>query len=367
MSKTGLATVPAGDIPAVNLALRSLLAREQAIALIPPQNTARARAILTAISPEQPVAENIGLVAATSGSTGEPKAVLISYDAITASISAVNEELGAIPQWHLVIPVQHIAGTMTALRGLSPESQLHQPTINAADPMQLAAYAKSVKDLSGLHAIALVPEHLNRLDVINELSSLRYFHKVIVGAGKLSEALKAKLDSSGVEVVSSYGLTETCGGIVWDGKPLSGVSVSLNDKGEVLIQSPMNATGYRNSDEDLTTINSHDLGSFESGRLEILGRSDNKVKVKGHFIDLNQLQERAAEATQNEVAALLINDELHLVITNAELDESKLVADLIDDLGNAVKGCRIHYRDKLPRTDLGKLDLFSLRLELTSD
>ena len=367
MTKTGLLTVTATDTAAVTSALLKVLQREAAVAMVPGSNSYRAAAILRAISPTDPVPNGIGLIATTSGSTSTPKGVLISYAAIDASINAVNQELGLTPQWHLVLPVQHIAGTMTAIRGLASDSKLHQPTINAADPMQLAAYAKSIKDLPSLHAITLVPEHLNRLAVINELASLRFFYKVIVGAGSLDVSLRSKLLDLGIPIVSSYGLTETCGGIVWDGVPLNSVSISLNDSAEVLVQSEMNATGYRNSNDDLTIINTHDLGSFESGKLQIIGRSDNKVKIKGHFVDLLQVNESVIGHTEQEAVSLILDEALHLIITNPETNIENLKQTLIDELGSGLKGCKVHFREKLPRTELGKIDMFSLRLELASD
>jgi o-succinylbenzoate---CoA ligase len=364
MSNRGLLTVTATDTPAVITALRAALAGEAAVAILPTTNSARSQAVRQAIDPATPVAESIAIVATTSGSTGNPKGVLLSHVAITASISAVDLELGFTPQWHLVLPIQHVAGTMTALRGLTPNSKLHQPTINAADPMQLAAYAKSVKDLAGLHAIALVPEHLNRLEIIEELDSLRYFHKVIVGAGSMRTELRAKLSELAIPIVSSYGLTETCGGIVWDGMPLSSVAISLNEIGEVLIESAMNASGYRDSTEDLTVINTHDLGDLSSGKLKIIGRSDNKVKIKGHLLDLTVTSNLVKELTGYTAVALVDDELLHLIIESVPFDYTSLQQNLLDQLGDALKGCRISFREKIPRTDLGKIDMFTLRAEL---
>jgi len=367
MANRGLLTVTATDPSAVISALRAALSGDAAVAILPGTTSARGQAVLKAINPAAPVAESIAIVATTSGSTGNPKGVLLSHTAITASISAVDLELGFTPQWHLVLPIQHVAGTMTAMRGLSPNSKLHQPTINAADPMQLAAYAKSVKDLAGLHAIALVPEHLNRLEVIDELASLRYFHKVVVGAGGMREDLKAKLIELAIPIVSSYGLTETCGGVVWDGIPLSSVAISLNESGEVLIESAMNASGYRDSAEDLTVINTHDLGDLSSGRLQIIGRSDHKVKIKGHLLDLTLTSSLVQELTGFAAVALADNEQLHLVIESMPFDHAPLKEQLLDQLGNAVKGSKISFREKLPRTDLGKIDMFTLRAELLND
>ena len=364
MTKPGLLTVTATDSAAVISALRQVLDQSAAVAVLPGGNSARQLAIVEALKPDQPIDDAIGIVATTSGSTGRPKAVLLSYRAINASIDAVNLELGLVPQWHLVIPVQHIAGTMTAIRGLSDDSKLHQPTINAADPTQLAAYAKSVKDLPGLHAITLVPEHLIRLDVINELAALRYFHKIIVGAGKLDPLLRQKLAELEVATVSSYGMTETCGGIVWDGKPLNTVSININENSEVLVSSEMNASGYRDSNLDLTIINTHDLGSLDSGKLEIFGRSDNKVKIKGHLVDLSAVSLFASEFSGSESVALLVGDLLHLVIASTDINSDQITNALIDQLGPGLKGCKIVLRESLPKTDLGKIDVFSLRLEL---
>jgi O-succinylbenzoic acid--CoA ligase len=367
MAKPGLLTVTATDQLAVVSAMRLVLNGDAAIAVIPKTDSSRTSAILDAIKPDLPVSPEIGLIAVTSGSTGAPKGVAISYQAIQSSISAVNQELGATPNWHLVLPIHHIAGTMTALRGLSHDSKLHQPTINAGDPMQLAAYAKSIKDLSAAHAIALVPEHLRRLDVIDELSSLKYFFKVLVGAGALSSELKRKLEDLGINYVSSYGLTETCGGVVWNGKPLDSVSISINESGEVLIQSAMNASGYRDSKDDLSVVNTKDLGKFESGRLVITGRSDNKIKIKGHFVDLDATSKLLEEITNSEAVCLALDEGLYLIITVEALDHQTLLNKLVHELGDGLKGSKVRVWEKIPRTELGKIDMFAIRTELKND
>lgn len=127
----------------------------------------------------------------------------------------------------------------------------------------------------------------------------------------------------------------------------------------------MNASGYRNSSADLSIINTHDLGSLDSGKLEILGRSDNLIKIKGHFVDLVATSSLVTELVSADAVALLINDVVHIFIAATDLNSNALSTQLVDQLGDGLKGCKIVIRENLPRTDLGKIDTFTLRLEIT--
>jgi O-succinylbenzoic acid--CoA ligase len=362
MLKRHLTTVNARDQVAVIKAMKLVISGEITLAVTPGRNSPKSELVLQAMDTESEIDAQIGLLVATSGSTSNPKAVLLSLDAIKASIAAVADELEIPGTWHLVLPLEHVAGQMTALRGLSAQSNLEAPTINAGDPMQLATYAKTIRNNAGPNYITLVPEHLNRLALINELESLKYFDRVIIGAGRVSEPTETLIKNLGLRVTRSYGLTETCGGIVWDGKPLSNVAISLSDIGEVLVSTAMNAFGYRSSpDLNLDTIHTGDLGRFQNGRLQILGRMDRKIKHKGLFVDLDELASFIQQEFSIENAVLSEDERIWVFCQSSEISE--LESKLIVTFGKHLLGLEIRFMDQLPRTELGKVDNWELKTD----
>ena len=132
---------------------------------------------------------------------------------------------------------------------------------------------------------ALVPTQLVRfLDA--EPDALRGFDAVLVGGAATDPALLARARAEGVRVVTTYGMTETAGGCVYDGAPLDGVRVRVTDGG-VELAGPVLASGYR-LDPDATAaafeggwFRTRDAGELDAeGRLTVLGRLDD-VLISG--------------------------------------------------------------------------------------
>jgi o-succinylbenzoate---CoA ligase len=262
------------------------------IAPLPADPIERPRATMM-LQATQPVIEaDAAAVVSTSGSTGAPKGVVLSRAAIRASVKATYAWLGAPGDWALALPTYYIAGLMVLARA-------HLAGVQAA------AIRSDLNDLGDVAArlserryISLVPAQLERAlrrsDITRVLGS---FSAVLVGGGPASAGLAERAKAAGIQVVTTYGMSETCGGCVYDGQPLAGVDVELAADGRILIKSSSLLSGYRLR-PDLTAevltqgwFKTQDLGRWEAGRLVVLGRMDDIVITGGHKVDLVDVEQ----------------------------------------------------------------------------
>ncbi len=217
------------------------------------------------------------LVIATSGSTGEPKRVRLSRQAFLASARASQDRLGGGGQWVLNLPPTYVAGVAVLVRSLLAGTE---PVV------QQGGLAEAIARLT--HArrfVSLVHTQLVRaLDDPAELAALTTCATVLVGGGPLDAQVRARAEAAGVPVMQTYGMSETCGGCVYDGVPLDGVAVKIAASGEVLLAGPMLFDGYEGDPARTAAVldggwfRTADLGHLdEDGRLRIDGRVDDVV------------------------------------------------------------------------------------------
>jgi O-succinylbenzoic acid--CoA ligase len=208
------------------------------------------------------------LVIATSGSTGAPKRVVLSRDAMRASALATQERLGGPGQWVLNLPPTYVAGVQV----------LYRCVVAGTDPLfDLEARAE------GRAYVSLVATQLYRL-LLEGVQDLSRFDAVLVGGGPLAPELRTVAEGQGVRVVQTYGMSETCGGCVYDGVPLDGVEVGIGDDSEVLLRGPMLFDGYEGEPDRTTSalrdgwFHTDDLGEIgDDGRLRVTGRRDDMI------------------------------------------------------------------------------------------
>ncbi|SDD43898.1 o-succinylbenzoate--CoA ligase [Actinokineospora iranica] len=238
--------------------------------------------------PDVAVEQGAALVVRTSGSTGTPKGVLLSAAALRASAEATHRRLGGPGTWLLALPAQHIAGAQVVVRSIMAGTDL---SVMAAGGFRGRAFAEAASDVLGAMGpryTSLVPTQLTRLldEGGDALAALRAFDAVLVGGAATSAATLARAREAGVRVVTTYGMSETAGGCVYDGAPLDGVRVRIVD-GLVHLGGPTLALGYR-LDPTATAsafvdgwFRTSDLGRLHSGTLEILGRADDVINTGG--------------------------------------------------------------------------------------
>lgn len=225
------------------------------------------------------------LVVETSGSTGEPKRVVLSRTAVVAGATATAERLGSAGSWLLALPPGYVAGAMVVIRSLLAG---HRPTVLGAHGSVAAALESAEGVAPGF--CSLVPTQLHRLlDSPGELEALRSLDTVLLGGGPIDPALRERAAAAGVHVVATYGSAETAGGCVYDGLPLPGVEVSvIRPSDRIRLRGPMLFDRY-DGDPALTAaalvdgwFHTADRGRItDDGRLEVLGRVDDVILSGG--------------------------------------------------------------------------------------
>ncbi len=236
--------------------------------------------------PEDPTV----LVIGTSGSTGVPKGALLSRSALAASAAATQRQLGPPGNWLLALPAQHIAGLQVLLRSLAGGTAPH--ILDTGLPFTPERFVTATEGLPpGPRYVSLVPTQLQRAIADDEAAAaLRTFTGVLVGGAVTSATLQGRARAARINLVTTYGMSETCGGCIYDGVPLPGVEATLEADGRVLLGGPVVGRGYRNlpahpafrrSADGRRTFLTDDLGEWSDGRLQILGRIDDVIVTGG--------------------------------------------------------------------------------------
>lgn len=239
------------------------------------------------------VPDDVALLVRTSGSTGAPREVMLTATALRASGAATEARLAGPGRWLLPLPPAHVAGLQVLVRSLLAGTE---PVV-LAGPFRPDAFAAAVARMpagGGPRYTSLVPTQVHRLlDSAPGRDALAALDAVLLGGAATPPGLLAAARAAGARVVTTYGMSETCGGCVYDGVPLDGVTVDLDpDDGRVRIAGPVLAAGYRGRpdlDADLFEVRdgtrwlrTSDLGRWgDDGRLEVLGRADDVLVTGG--------------------------------------------------------------------------------------
>jgi O-succinylbenzoic acid--CoA ligase len=228
------------------------------------------------------------LLIETSGSTGRPKRVVLPRRAVLASVEASARRLGESGRWLLALPSSYVAGVQVIVRSLVAG---HEPYV--VDGLDIGrAVAADHSDTPTF--VSVVPTQLHRImGNPEQLAALARCHTVLVGGGGLDPDLRRRVEGQGVDLVATYGSSETAGGCVYDGVPLDGVGVTLGAEGRVRIAGPTLFSHYHD-DPELTAATvvdgwflTSDAGRFdEDGRLQVTGRIDDVVISGGVKIPL---------------------------------------------------------------------------------
>ncbi len=300
------------------------------------------------------VRSDISLLVATSGSTGTPKEIALTASALLASATASNKYLKASKgdSWSLLLPLTHIAGINVLMRAM----QL------GTEPLDLRNH---VGEYPHADLTAIVPTQLFNALTENSalLKHLQGAKAVLVGGASLSEELRAQGVAAGINIVATYGMSETCGGCIYDGVALEGVKFEITGNGSIKITGPVLAEVEKEDGWFVT----QDLGKIVDGKLQVIGRSDDVIISGGENISLSAIEAAISKKYPDLlVAAFATADSkwgqaLHLAVqSNDESVKSQLSEVLVNSIGNHVKPKSVILLDKLPQIGVGKIDRISL-------
>ena len=253
-------------------ALRQAWDEGDAVFPLDPRLPAPARAeVLAAARPDEPVEDGDALVVATSGTTGAPKAVVLTHDSVAASAVATSSRLGVDPahdRWLACLPLAHVGGLGVVTRALLSTTPL--TVIDRTDPASLTAAAVD----GGCTLVSLVTAMLDRIDPT-------VFRTLLLGGSAMPPDVPAN-------AVVTYGMTESGSGVVYDGEPLDGVEARVVDD-EIHLRGPMLLRAYRDGvdpkDQD-GWFATGDLGEIDptTGRLHVHGRQGDLVVTGGEKV-----------------------------------------------------------------------------------
>ncbi len=302
------------------------------------------------------------LVVLTSGTTGLQRAAVVTHAAVDAAAAATSDALSVDPsrdRWLSCLPLHHVGGLGVVTRALRTRTPLEVLDHPSAEAIEAAGRA-------GATLVSLVPTLLARLDPTA-------FRVVLVGGA-------APPASRPANVVVTWGLTETFGGVVYDGRPLTGVEVRA-EAGELLVRTPTAARAWRDGTPVADTdgwMRTGDGGHIdEDGSVHVTGRLAEVIRTGGEMVWPQRLEAvLAAHPAIAEVAVLGLDDpawgqRVHAVVVAAEPGAPPTLDALRDHVAALLPRFwaprSMQLVASLPRTALGKVRTTELRSHLAGD
>jgi o-succinylbenzoate---CoA ligase len=350
--------------PAFVDAMRRIWDRGDAMAPVDPRLPAPARAaLLEALAPARlvddagehdvaggrPVEVGDALVVATSGTTGIPRGVVLTHDAVVASASATSARLGVSggDMWLACLPLSHVGGLSVVTRAILTGTRL--TVLPGFDATAVEREARA-----GATLVSLVPTALLRID-----ASL--FRVIVLGGSRPPPERPSN-------TVTTYGLTESGSGVVYDGRPLDGVEVRFTAEDEILLRAPMLLRCYRDGTDPKDAdgwLPTGDVGGWaEDGRLRVHGRRGDLIVTGGENVWPDPVEARlgAHPAVAEVVVAGRDDDEWGQRVVAFVVPRASVGSPSLDDLREWVKAelpawCaprELVLRGEIPRTALGK-------------
>lgn len=421
--------------------------REIIVPIAPHEDTREVAANLARRIPARASGRSVGvdMVLRTSGSTtGTGKLVGVSMDALVASARATHKRLGGAGIWVLALPAYHAAGVQVLVRAAVAGTRVFNAYKEGGfDPQHLAQVidaacaaaadcdagssfdddaASSRAGGAGEAALAadaagracpvytsLVPTQLRRgLDDEQLRVALARLDAVLIGGAAADAQLLAQAKAAGIKVVTTYGMSETCGGCVYDGQPLPGVSMDVDQAtGAIWLSGPMLATGYLGDEERtrrcfVSRPQAHcgggagsgagtgeparrwfitsDRGQIVDGRLQVLGRLDDVIISGGIKVEPGPIEALLAlNPLVSECAVVGLPDPtwgqaVTAVVVPAStpglgrVDQGAIVAQIRVYLEQKLSGAQcpkqVLLADALPYKGIGKVDRRALAQSL---
>jgi len=239
-------------------------AQQELLRAIAPTSVIAGDGAETTIDGGRPVEPGDALVVATSGTTGVPRGVVLTHDAVAASARASSARLDvtADDHWLACLPLSHVGGLSVVTRAMHTGTRL--TVLPGFDAIAVEAVGASL--------VSLVPTTLRRVDAAR-------FRRILLGGSRPPADRPANC-------VTTYGMTETGSGIAYDGVPLDGVDIRVVE-GEIHVKAAMVLRAYRDGTVPLVDgwFPTGDLGSLgPDGRLVVEGRRGDLIITGGENV-----------------------------------------------------------------------------------
>ena len=225
-----------------------------------------------AVDGGRPTDDGDAVVMATSGTSSEPRGVVLTHDALAfaadASNGVVDPDGGA--RWLACLPLHHIGGftVVSRARRAGTRAVVH----DGFDAVEVTAAARA-----GCTHTSLVPTTLGRIDPA-------VFRLILLGGSAIPAGRPPNC-------VATYGMTESCAGVVYDGRPLPGVEVRIagaETVGAIELRSPSLLRCYRDGTSPVDPdgwYRTGDVGSIDpAGTLTVSGRADDVIITGGEKV-----------------------------------------------------------------------------------
>ncbi len=317
--------------------------------------------------------EDIASHVMTSGSTGAPDPVGLTYGNFLWSAVASAFNIGVEPEdrWLCCLPLSHISGL-----GIVMRSVIYGTTAVIHDGFDVDRVAEAL-ERDEITVVSLVTTMLTRLlEAGADLSGPR---AVLVGGGPVPEDPLEEALGRGATVVQTYGLTETCSQVTTlapadarrklgsAGRPLLTTHLRIQD-GEILVQGPTVAPGRADADGWLHT---GDLGRIdEEGFLYVEDRIDDMIVTGGENVVPAEVEKVLLRHPEVADAAVVGRDDpewqqavtaIVVLEDGSEVSPDELRRHCAESLAGFKVPKRVELAAALPRTPSGKLMRRALR------
>jgi O-succinylbenzoic acid--CoA ligase len=317
--------------------------------------------------PGPPEADAVAVILHTSGTTGTPKPVELTFGNIRANARGLAQalDLGDDERWLCPLPLSHVGGLMVVLRSVL----LATTAVLAPGPFDEQATARQLRE-GGITIASLVPTQLQRLLEAGAEPGPA-LRRILLGGGPMPRALLERARAAGFPVSASYGLTQACstvtvaepGDVETAGRPLPGVGVAITPAGEIIVSgATVNSVGG---------VRTGDLGRLdEQGRLLVTGRKGDVIITGGENVSPAEVEAVLAEhpgvveaAVFSRPHALWGEAITALVVPRkgARVDQASLRAHCLRRLAGYKVPKAFEFVDALPRTESGKVRRADLR------
>ena len=372
-----------------------------------------------------PETEDTGVLLYTSGTTGKPKGVVLTFDNLMSNVDAITEIKLATPQdrvlallpYHHVLPLSinllmaiHIGTLIVINDELSAQAiqealKKYKITIVVGVPRLWEMIHKGI--MTKIKANGMALKMFNICKKINSLTLSRIVFKkvheglggnirfLVSGGAKIEPSILEDFKTLGIKVLEGYGLTETSPIIAFNrpddihigtvGTTIPGVSAKLADDGEIIVKGRNVMKGYYKKPaatqeviDDRGWFHTGDLGKIEDGYISIVGRKKEMIVLSnGKNINPADIENEISKGTDliHDIAVVEHNNHL-LALVYPDFDKVKerkitnitetLKWEIIDSYNVKAPAYRKILeikivKEELPKTKLGKLRRFMLK------